>query len=142
MIIDRLIPSLRTSLTLLRMGVAGLFLAHAITRVLNGTIPRFADFMGNKGFPFPLGVVWGITTVEIVCGLLVLLGYKARYSVLGLMAIAVGGIFVVHAPRGWFVGEHGSGGCEYSVCLLLCLIAVAGADKAGLYDKRGSIASF
>jgi putative oxidoreductase len=31
---------------------------------------------------------------------------------------------------GWFVGEHGVGGMEYSLCLLVALIAIAAHDRS------------
>lgn len=122
---------LPTALVLLRVGTAGLFLAHAIVRVINDTIPQFAAFLGRSGFPEPVAVVWLITAVELVCGVLVVVGYKPRYTALGLMAIAVGGIAVIHAKLGWFVGEHGTGGSEYSVSLILALLVIMAEDAKG-----------
>lgn len=122
--------SLPLALVVLRVGIASLFMAHAITRIANGTIPRFAGFMTNLGFPEGLAVVWAITLVEIVCGTLIIVGYKARYAVVGLFAVALGGIILIHRHKGWFVGEHGSGGSEYSVCLMLGLLVIAAADAA------------
>lgn len=119
---------LATALAALRIGTACLFLAHAVVRIVDHTIPRFAAFMGNLGFPAPTAVVWIITLVELTCGLLVLAGYKARYSALGLLAIAGGGIVLIHAKQGWFVGEHGTGGSEYSVSLILALCVLIAAD--------------
>jgi putative oxidoreductase len=53
-----------------------------------------------------------------------------------LASIALGGIVIIHAQLGWFVGEHGTGGSEYSVCLLLCLLVIAAAD-----DEQTSVIS-
>lgn len=120
--------SLPAALLVLRVGTAALFMAHAVTRIANGTIPRFAEYMANLGFPQSLAVVWLITAVELVAGALIIAGYYVRYSTLGLFAIAAGGIVLIHRHAGWFVGEHGSGGSEYSVCLMLALLVVAAAD--------------
>lgn len=122
--------SLPQALAILRVGTALLFMAHAATRIANGTIPRFADYMANLGFPQSLSVVWLITAVELVAGSLMIAGYYVRYCTVGLLSIAVGGIVLIHRHRGWFVGEHGSGGSEYSVCLILALLVVAAADLA------------
>lgn len=122
---------LSISLIILRVGTALFFMAHAITRIFNGTIPRFADFMANLGFPFPAAVVWGITLYEITAGLLIIIGYKTRYLAIGLFSIALGGIILIHRHLGWWVGEHGTGGSEYSVALMLMLFVVMAADKAG-----------
>ena len=129
-------PSLRAALIALRIGTAGLFLAHALVRIGNNTIPQFAAFMGSRGFPQPQAVVWGITLLEIVCSCLMMVGYKARHMTMGLQAIALGGIVIIHARLGWFVGEHGTGGSEYSVCLALCLVVISAADAEGWYEAR------
>ncbi|MCU0646409.1 MAG: hypothetical protein MUF00_00320, partial [Gemmatimonadaceae bacterium] len=44
-------PSLPHALLLLRVTVAGLFLAHAVVRVLHGTIPQFGAFLSRAGLP-------------------------------------------------------------------------------------------
>ena len=35
---------------------------------------------------------------------------------------------LIHANLGWFVGEHGVGGMEYSLCLIVALLVIAAAD--------------
>lgn len=120
--------SLPNSIAVLRVGVAGLYMAHAVTRIANGTIQQFADFMAQLGFPFSLAIVWAITVFEIVGGVLFMLNFKTRYIAAGFFAIALGGIVLIHRHLGWFVGEHGTGGSEYSVCLMLALLVIAAAD--------------
>lgn len=127
--------SLRTALLILRVGTPLFFMAHAATRIAAGTIPQFAGFMGSIGFPSPVAVVWLITITELVAGTLLALGIYARYAALALASIAFGGIVLIHAKLGWFVGEFGSGGSEYSVCLLLCLLVLAAADGEGYFGK-------
>ncbi len=121
--------SLQTSLTVLRVVTPLLFMAHAVVRIINGSIHQFAGFLGSYGFPQPLIVVWTITVVEIVAGTLMILGVGVRCMAAALASIAIGGIVIIHAKLGWFVGEHGTGGSEYSVCLLLCLQVIAAAES-------------
>ena len=45
------------------------------------------------------------------------------------MVICVGGIVIVHAAKGWFVGEHGAGGVEYSIVLFVACVVIAAGDK-------------
>ena len=45
-----------------------------------------------------------------------------------LLAIAIGGIVLIHWRFGWFVGEHGTGGSEYSIALIVMLLVVAAGD--------------
>jgi putative oxidoreductase len=125
--------TLPQALIILRVAVAIFFMAHAVVRVANGSIPRFADFLALKGFPLSLAIVWVITAYEIIGGALMALGVWVRGLALGLMCIAAGGIVIIHAKLGWFVGEHGVGGVEYSLCLLVALLTLAAADRS---DKQ------
>ena len=117
------------AMLLLRVAIAVMFMAHAFTRIANGTIPRFAGFLEDKGFIYGLAVVWAITVVEIVCGSLLIAGKYMRWAAAGLMVICVGGIVIVHAAKGWFVGEHGAGGVEYSIVLFVACVVIAAGDK-------------
>ena len=126
----------RTALLVLRVGTPVLFMAHALVRIVNGSIPQFAGFLGSIGFPQPLVVVWAITLTELVAGTMLALGYRVRYAALALASIAAGGIVLIHRKFGWFVGEHGSGGSEYSVCLLMCLLILAAADRENFFAAR------
>lgn len=121
--------NLQQSLLLLRISLAGIFMAHAIVRISGGTIERFSDFLSAKGFPLAMGIVWLITVYEIVGGLLILLGKFLRWLSLGFILLLLIGIVIIHASNGWFVGEHGSGGIEYSFILIIGFIVIAAADK-------------
>ena len=44
------------------------------------------------------------------------------------MFIAIMGIVIIHAARGWFVGEHGVGGVEYSLSLIAGLVVLIAHD--------------
>jgi putative oxidoreductase len=121
--------TLDRSLIVLRVATAGMFLAHSIVRICNGTMPRFADFMENKGFPFGMLIVILITIFETVGGILMLLGYYSRWMAAGFIFLLLMGNMIIHWENGWFVGEHGSGGMEYSFELVFALIVIAAADE-------------
>ena len=120
-----------TPLTLLiaRVATAGLFMAHAVVRIAYGTIPQFGLFMEAKGFPAGEALVWAITLTELVAGVLLIIGRFVRPAAAALLAIAVGGIVLIHRHFGWFVGEHGSGGSEYSVALIILLLLIMADDQ-------------
>ena len=124
-------PFLSTSqaLILLRVGIAVMFMAHAGTRVLNGTIPRFAGFMENIGFSYGMAWVWAITLFELIGGAMLIVGQFSRWIAGGYMLISGMGIILIHAAKGWFVGEHGSGGAEYSVTLFIACVVLAAVDR-------------
>jgi len=120
--------TLPMSLTIARVMTAVFFMAHAVVRILNGSIPQFGQFMTNQGLPFGEGVVWIITICEIVAGVLLIANRFVRIAASGLFIVAVGGVVLIHRHFGWFVGEHGTGGSEYSVALMVLLLVVAASD--------------
>lgn len=121
--------TLRTSLVLLRVTTAFMFLAHAGMRVANGSVSQFGAFLESRGFPRGEAWVWGITAFELLGGLTMALGRFTRWLALGFIGMLLIGIALIHARLGWFVGEHGTGGSEYSVILIAALIVVAAADR-------------
>lgn len=121
--------SLEKSLIVLRVSVAVIFLSHSIVRIANSTIPQFGGFMESKGFPYGVAWVWAITVFEIFGGILLALGFFTKWLSLGFILMLVVGIALIHASLGWFVGEHGTGGSEYSVILIMALLAIAASDK-------------
>lgn len=122
--------SLNQTLLLLRISTASMFLAHATVRIANGTIVQFADFLNDKGFVSGLLWVWGITIFEIVGGISMVMGYFTKWFALGFIILLLTGIIIIHAGLGWFVGEHGTGGMEYSVALMVSLVVIAANDNA------------
>ena len=129
--------SLGLSLAIARVMTAIFFMAHAIVRIINGTIPPFGEFMTKLGFPAGEAIVWIITVSEVVAGSLLIANRYVRFATIPLLAIAVGGIALIHMHIGWFVGEHGTGGSEYSVALIVLLLVIATADReAGWAGNR------
>ena len=123
---------LHLALITLRVGAAALFMAHALVRVMTpGSIAQFGLFLEKSGLPRGVAVVWLITVFELCAGLLMALGLRTRYMAAGSGVILLGGIALIHRHLSWFVGEHSSGGSEYSVALLLALFVFASADMSG-----------
>ena len=126
--------SLPTALLVLRVAVAVFFMAHAAVRVVNGSIPQFGAFLGQRGWPQGVLLVWGITAYVLIAGSLMALGWRARWMALGLFIIAAMGLVIIHWQFGWFVGEHGTGGMEYSLSLMASLLVIAAADSSARVD--------
>lgn len=120
--------SIRLALDLLRVTTAALFMAHAATRLVKGTIPQFAAFLDTRGLPFPAMLVWFVTVTELTAGLAMITRRGVRWAAAALFVIGATGIVLIHARLGWWVGEHGTGGSEYSVALLVMLLVVAADD--------------
>jgi putative oxidoreductase len=121
--------TLPQALLLLRVAVAIFFMAHAAVRLVNGSMPRFGLFLESRGLPWGLALVWGITLWELAAGTMMALGRCVRPCAAGLLAIAAGGIVLIHMHQGWFVGEHGVGGMEYSLSLIVALLVIMAADR-------------
>ena len=123
--------SFNTAFLIARIMTAVFFIAHAWVRIALGTIPQFGKFMESLGFPFGVALVWAITVTELVCGTLLILNRWTRWATIPLAIIVIVGIGLIHIHLGWFVGEHGTGGSEYSVALLVLLLLVATWDAKG-----------
>lgn len=119
----------RMAMTVLRIGVALIFFLHALFRIINGTIPQFGGFLEAKGIPLGVTLVWLITLFEFVGSVALAIGRGVRVWAAGFMLILLTGIVLIHWGLGWFVGEHGTGGCEYSVVLMLALLLLAADDR-------------
>ncbi len=121
--------SLKNSQLLLRCGLAIVFLSHAIVRIIGNTVERFGGFLESKGLPYGVSLVWGITVFEIVGALLLVANYGTKWISVAFILMLAAGIQLIHAPLGWFVGEHGTGGVEYSFMLMIALMVTASADR-------------
>jgi putative oxidoreductase len=128
--------SLPHALIVLRVSVAILYMAHATVRVVGGSVAQFGDFMEHAGFSHGIAWVWAITLYELIAGALMALGRQVRWAATGLFVIAAVGIVLIHRHFGWFVGEHGTGGSEYSVCLMVALLVIAAADTGTATTSR------
>lgn len=129
------------ALRLLRIVTALLFMAHASMRFVYDNIPQFAWAMEHV-HGFHHGTLWvlAITAYELGAGTLLLLNRGVRWAASGLAVIVAVGIYLIHRHNGWFVGEHGVGGSEYSVALLAMLLVVAAHDAARASNSSPSIA--
>src|SRR5262245_40305499 len=113
------------ALTLLRVVLAVLMFIHGLTRINNGTVGGFGEFLNDQGFPLGFYLAWGITIFELVGSAALAVGYFAYiFALIFALELAVG-IYLVHAKSGWFVVGAGTGGMEYSVLLIVCFLVIA-----------------
>ena len=129
---------LADALRLLRIVTALLFMAHASMRFVLGTIAQFGAFMEAQGFAHGQAWVLAISVYELGAGSLLLLDRGVRWAASGLAVIVAVGIWLIHRHNGWFVGEHGVGGSEYSVALLAMLLVVAAHDASRTARARSN----
>jgi putative oxidoreductase len=113
-------------------------MAHAAVRIVHGTIPQFGAFMESVGFPQGEVLVWTITLAELVAGAAMIANRYVTQASATLIMIAATGILLIHRHFGWFVGEHGTGGSEYSVALMAALIVIIAADRDANASMSGT----
>ena len=121
--------------TLIRVSLGIMWIAHALLKLFVFTLPGTAQFFASIGYPGFLA--YPVFAVELLGGLALLLGVYARQVSLALvpvMAVAAS----VHFGNGW-VHTSLNGGWEYPVFLTVALVALwllgDGAYAARRSDK-------
>jgi putative oxidoreductase len=124
-------PFINTKLTLqlFRVFVGCLLAAHGVMRLYARTVDDFGEFLDAKGFVIGPAIAWFLTIFEIAGGLTMAAGYFIRWIALVFIVEHCFGIILVHAPNGWFVVGHQSGGVEYSVLIIFSLLVIAASAK-------------
>ena len=116
------------ALMLIRLALAGLIAAHGWARLLGGGVVPFGNWLDSQGTPLGFVVAAAVTAIEIVGTPLLALRKWVFPLAIAYAAIYVAGIVMVHAKAGWFVVGAGRNGAEYSVLLIVCLLAMAWRD--------------
>ena len=127
--------SLNYGVTLIRVSLGIMWIAHALLKLFVFTLPGTAQFFASIGYPGFLA--YPVFAVELLGGLALLLGVYARQVSLALapvMAVAAS----VHFGNGW-VHTSPNGGWEYPVFLTVASVALwllgDGAFAARRSDK-------
>jgi putative oxidoreductase len=110
-----------------RVTVALLILIHGVYRLAAGLVEPFGLWLDSFGFPFGYGWAMAVTLYELVGPALMLARRWTSLAALGHAAILTLGMILVHLPAGWFVVGGGRNGMEYSVLLIVSLLAIAWA---------------
>ncbi|MGO4527172.1 DoxX family protein [Microvirga sp. 2MCAF35] len=105
----------------LRAALGIMFIAHAYLKIAVFTVPGFAAFLGQVGFPPALA--WPLILAELIGGAAILLGFYGRAVSFVLLPVLLGAL-LVHAPNGW-VFNAPNGGWEYPAFLTLAAVAHA-----------------
>jgi putative oxidoreductase len=103
----------------IRAALGIMFIAHAYLKIAVFTVPGFADFLGQVGFPAFLA--WPIILAELLGGLAILSGFYARIVSVALLPVLLGAA-LIHAPNGW-VFNAPNGGWEYPMFLAAAAVA-------------------
>lgn len=114
-------------LEILRIAVALLILIHGVYRLAAGLVAPFGLWLDSLGFPYGYGWAMAVTLYELIGPALMLARRWTSLVALGHAAILTLGMILVHLPAGWFVVGGGRNGMEYSVLLIVSLLAIAWA---------------
>ena len=121
-------------ITLLRIALATMFLAHGLLKVLVFTLPGTAGFFESVGFPGFLAYI--VAPAEIIAGVALLIGFRTRFVALAMIPLLLGAT-AVHAGNGW-VFSGANGGWEYPAYLVIAALAqsLLGSGVLSLDKKR------
>jgi putative oxidoreductase len=106
--------------TLLRLSLGAMWIAHALLKLFVFTLPGTAQFFSSVGIPGALA--YPVFAAELLGGVAILLGLYARQVSLALVPIMAAAAWV-HVPHGWVFTSTG-GGWEYPVFLLAASVAL------------------
>jgi putative oxidoreductase len=103
----------------LRLALGVVFLAHALSKPLVFTLPGTAAFFERHGFPG--WSAYPVFALELIGGVLLLLGVGSRWTAPALIPVTAGAL-LVHWPNGWLFINPG-GGWEFPAFLIAALSA-------------------
>jgi putative oxidoreductase len=112
----------------LRIGLGVVMLAHGLAKIFIFTMAGTVAFFEGAGYPGLLA--YPVTAIEVIGGVLLVLGFRTRWAALAMVPVLLGATSV-HLGNGWMFNAP-EGGWEYP--LFLAVIAfgqfVLGADGA------------
>lgn len=79
---------------LARAGLAALFLVSGFGKAMN--VNNVANVLAAKGFPQPTSFGYAVAALELIGGLLILIGVKTRWVAVALLLFVGGTIYMSH----------------------------------------------
>lgn len=120
------------AITLLRLSLGSLALAHGLLKVFVFTVPGTVGYFESLGLPGFLA--YPTILAEVGGGLLLILGIYTRWISLALVPALLGATWV-HSGNGWMFSNEG-GGWEFPVFWTLALLVQAGLGGGRLVPSR------
>ena len=112
-------------LVIIRIAIAIILGVHSVSRIVKGDVAGFGTHLNSIGLPLGVPFAWFITLSTLGASVAMISGRLVVPSCVIHIIVLLTGIFLVHAPHGWFVVGGGTNGMEYSVTLIVCLLGIA-----------------
>jgi putative oxidoreductase len=113
-----------TSITLLRIALAVIFLVHSVPGMFDGGINAFGNLYLNKiGFaPIGLPLAWTIKLSHVALAISLFTNKYLKWITFITVIVLIAGIFMIHLKEGWFVVGGGRNGVEFNFLLIMALL--------------------
>lgn len=125
-------PSL--GLLVLRVVVGAIFAAHGAQKIFEFTLPGMIGSFAGMGVPLPEIAGPVVAFVELIGGILLILGLLTRPVAILLAIDMIVALVAVHLPAGLWVGD---GGYEFVAVLGAAALALA-LTGAGRFSLDGA----
>jgi putative oxidoreductase len=123
-----------TGLTLLRISLGSMWIAHALLKLFVFTLPGTAAYFDSIGLPGLLA--YPVFAAELLGGIALVLGWYARQAALALVPVMAVATWV-HVPNGWVHTSPG-GGWEYPLFLIAASLALWLSGDGAFSLRRSS----
>jgi len=126
----------------LRLALGTVFIFHGLQKsfgLFGGPgIKGFSGMLSGLNIPFPEAMAVIVAYIELIGGILLVLGILTRISSLSLLVIMLVSMLKVHLIKGF---SNMAGGYEYNLVLILvCLsLVISGSGKLSLGKKISKI---